>query len=90
MRIYTCGLHISISLVFIDFQTLVPCKSGNELKEGLVVGDLAAQKGMMDKMLPQLEKSVGAKLEGTVTRQIQTQFQTIGRQALQVRKVHMV
>ena len=35
-------------------------------------------------MLPQLEKSVGAKLEGTVTRQIQTQFQTIGRQVLQV------
>jgi enhancer of mRNA-decapping protein 4 len=54
----------------------------------MVVG-LAAQKGMADKMLPQLEKSVGAKLEGTVTRQIQTQFQTIGRQALQVRKVHM-
>lgn len=35
-------------------------------------------------MLPHLEKSVGAKLEGTVTRQIQTLFQTIGRQVLQV------
>lgn len=49
-----------------------------------VVGWLTAQKGVTEKMLPQLEKSVGAKLEGTVTRQIQTQFQTIGRQALQV------
>lgn len=39
--------------------------------------------GFTEKMLPQLEKSVGAKLEGTVTRQIQTQFQTIGRQVLQ-------
>jgi enhancer of mRNA-decapping protein 4 len=43
------------------------------------------QKGVTERMLPQLEKSVGAKLEGTVTRQLQTQFQTIGRQALQVR-----
>jgi enhancer of mRNA-decapping protein 4 len=39
--------------------------------------------GFTEKMLPQLEKLVGAKLEGTVTRQIQTQFQTIGRQVLQ-------
>ncbi|KAH9555736.1 hypothetical protein CY35_08G131600 [Sphagnum magellanicum] len=41
------------------------------------------QKGVTERMFPQLEKSVGAKLEGTVTRQLQTQFQTIGRQALQ-------
>jgi len=41
------------------------------------------QKGYTEKLYPHLEKSVGAKLEGTVTRQIQTQFQTIGRQALQ-------
>lgn len=39
--------------------------------------------GFTEKMLPQLEKLVGAKLEGTVTRQIQIQFQTIGRQVLQ-------
>jgi len=34
--------------------------------------------------LNQLEKSVGSKLEATVARQIQTQFQTSGKQALQV------
>jgi len=37
-----------------------------------------------DKALNQLEKSVGSKLEATVARQIQTQFQTSGKQALQV------
>jgi len=37
-----------------------------------------------DKALNQLEKSVGSKLEATVARQIQTQFQTTGKQALQV------
>jgi hypothetical protein len=51
-----------------------------------VLGDgwVSVLQGFTEKMLPQLEKSVGAKLEGTVTRQIQTQFQTIGRQVLQV------
>jgi parvulin-like peptidyl-prolyl isomerase len=47
-------------------------------------GWVSVLQGFTEKMLPQLEKSVGAKLEGTVTRQIQTQFQTIGRQVLQV------
>ena len=32
----------------------------------------------------QLEKSVNSKLEATVARQIQAQFQTSGKQALQV------
>lgn len=32
----------------------------------------------------QLEKSVGSKVEATVARQIQAQFQTSGKQALQV------
>jgi enhancer of mRNA-decapping protein 4 len=54
------------------------------------VGGLSAQKGVTERMFPQLEKSVGAKLEGTVTRQLQTQFQTIGRQALQVRSLCLV
>ena len=49
-------------------------------------GWVSVLQGFTEKMLPQLEKSVGAKLEGTVTRQIQTQFQTIGRQVLQVIK----
>ncbi len=48
-------------------------------------GGLSGQKGVTERMFPQLEKSVGAKLEGTVGRQLQSQFQTIGRQALQVR-----
>lgn len=54
-----------------------------------MVGGLTAQKGYTEKLYPHLEKSVGAKLEGTVTRQIQTQFQTVGRQALQVSKFHI-
>lgn len=32
----------------------------------------------------QLEKTVSSKLEATVARQIQSQFQTSGKQALQV------
>ncbi|XP_057753544.1 enhancer of mRNA-decapping protein 4-like [Arachis stenosperma] len=41
------------------------------------------QKGVGDKALNQLEKSVTSKLEATVARQIQAQFQTSGKQALQ-------
>ncbi|KAL1204879.1 Varicose-related protein [Cardamine amara subsp. amara] len=41
------------------------------------------QKGIGDKAVNQLDKSVNSKLEGTVGRQIQAQFQTSGRQALQ-------
>lgn len=37
---------------------------------------------MIDKVLPQLEKSTAAKLEATVIRQLKTQFQTTGKQAL--------
>jgi enhancer of mRNA-decapping protein 4 len=42
------------------------------------------QRGVGDKAVNQLEKSVNSKLEATVARQIQTQFQTSGKQALQV------
>lgn len=42
------------------------------------------QRGVGDKAVNQLEKSVNAKLEATVSRQIQAQFQTSGKQALQV------
>jgi hypothetical protein len=42
------------------------------------------QKGVGDKAVNQLEKSISSKLEGSVTRQIQAQFQTSGKQALQV------
>lgn len=42
------------------------------------------QKGVGEKSVNQLEKVVSAKLEGSVTRQIQAQFQTSGKQALQV------
>lgn len=45
---------------------------------------LFLQKGVGDKVLNQLEKSVSSKLEATVARQIQAQFQTSGKQALQV------
>ncbi|KAJ8770003.1 hypothetical protein K2173_009086 [Erythroxylum novogranatense] len=41
------------------------------------------QKGVGEKALNQLEKSVSSKLEATVARQIQLQFQTSGKQALQ-------
>ncbi|KAJ6313794.1 hypothetical protein OIU78_017438 [Salix suchowensis] len=41
------------------------------------------QRGVGDKAVNQLEKSVNSKLEATVARQIQAQFQTSGRQALQ-------
>ncbi|KAK6133060.1 hypothetical protein DH2020_033215 [Rehmannia glutinosa] len=40
-------------------------------------------KGVGDKAVNQLEKSVNTKLEATVARQIQAQFQTSGKQALQ-------
>lgn len=43
-----------------------------------------AQKGLGDKAINQLEKSVSAKLESSLSRQIQMQFQTSGKQALQV------
>ncbi|KAJ1400379.1 WD40/YVTN repeat-like-containing domain superfamily [Sesbania bispinosa] len=41
------------------------------------------QKGVGDKALNQLEKSVSSKLEATVARQIQAQFQTSGKPGLQ-------
>ncbi|CAL0334532.1 unnamed protein product [Lupinus luteus] len=41
------------------------------------------QKGVGEKGLYQLEKSVSSKLEATMARQIQTHFQTSGKQALQ-------
>nr|GEX89864.1 hypothetical protein [Tanacetum cinerariifolium] len=43
----------------------------------------AFQRGVGDKAVNQLEKTVNSKLEATVSRQIQTQFQTSGKQALQ-------
>ncbi|KAJ9551251.1 hypothetical protein OSB04_015296 [Centaurea solstitialis] len=43
----------------------------------------AFQRGVGDKTVNQLEKSVNSKLEASVARQIQTQFQTSGKQALQ-------
>ncbi|KAG6755665.1 hypothetical protein POTOM_041498 [Populus tomentosa] len=41
------------------------------------------KRGVGDKAVNQLEKSVNSKLEATVARQIQAQFQTSGKQALQ-------
>ncbi|KAK9077628.1 hypothetical protein SSX86_005965 [Deinandra increscens subsp. villosa] len=43
----------------------------------------AFQRGVADKSVNQLEKSVNSKLEATVARHIQTQFLTSGKQALQ-------
>ncbi|KAA8527110.1 hypothetical protein F0562_008661 [Nyssa sinensis] len=43
----------------------------------------AFQRGVGDKTVNQLEKSVNSKLEAAVARQIQSQFQTSGKQALQ-------
>lgn len=45
------------------------------------------QKGVSDKAVNQLEKTVSSKLEASVARQIQAQFQTSGKQALQVRSM---
>lgn len=42
------------------------------------------QRGIGDNVINQLEKIVNTKLEATVSRQIQVQFQTSGKQALQV------
>lgn len=42
------------------------------------------QRGVGDKAVNQLDKSVSSKLEATVARQIQAQFQTTGKQVLQV------
>ena len=42
------------------------------------------QKGVGDKALNQLEKSISSKLEAIVARQIHAQFQTSSKQALQV------
>lgn len=41
------------------------------------------QKGVADKGVAQLEKSLGAKVEALVSRQLQTHFQTSGKQVLQ-------
>lgn len=41
------------------------------------------QRGVGDKAVNQLEKSVYTKLEATVSRQIQAQFQTSGKQVIQ-------
>ncbi|VFQ82481.1 unnamed protein product [Cuscuta campestris] len=41
------------------------------------------QKGVGDKTVSQLEKAIYSKLEATVARQLQAQFQTSGKQALQ-------
>ncbi|KAM7251002.1 hypothetical protein ACFE04_022885 [Oxalis oulophora] len=41
------------------------------------------QRGVSDKAVNQLEKSVNSKLEATVARQIQAQFQTSGKHAIQ-------
>ncbi|KAL8205746.1 hypothetical protein R6Q57_009297 [Mikania cordata] len=43
----------------------------------------AFQRGIGDKAVNQLDKAVNSKLEATVSRQIQAQFQTSGKQALQ-------
>lgn len=42
------------------------------------------QKGIAEKLLPQLERLILGKLEVSISRQLQTQFQTVGKQALQV------
>ncbi|KAJ0733992.1 putative transcription factor WD40-like family [Helianthus annuus] len=43
----------------------------------------AFQRGIGDKAVNQVDKAVNSKLEATVSRQIQAQFQTSGKQALQ-------
>uniref|UniRef100_A0A804PNI7 Enhancer of mRNA-decapping protein 4 n=1 Tax=Zea mays TaxID=4577 RepID=A0A804PNI7_MAIZE len=43
----------------------------------------SVQKGLGDKLFNQLEKSITGKLEATLARQIQIQFHTSGKQALQ-------
>lgn len=42
------------------------------------------QKGLLEKVTPQLEKVVATKLEAAVTRQLQTQLGMVLRPALQV------
>ena len=46
--------------------------------------DCFVQKGIAEKLLPQLERLILGKLEVSISRQLQTQFQTVGKPALQV------
>lgn len=50
-----------------------------------MVGWGCSQKNLNEKVLPQLEKIVISKLEVTMTKQLKFQFQTSGKQSLQVR-----
>lgn len=50
-----------------------------------MVGWACAQKNFNEKVLPQIEKMVVSKLEATMTKQLKFQFQTSGKQSLQVR-----
>jgi len=50
-----------------------------------LVGWARAQKNLNEKVLPQIEKMVISKLEATMTKQLKYQFQTSGKQSLQVR-----
>ncbi|KHN36947.1 Polygalacturonase [Glycine soja] len=58
-------------------------RSGNQVEgnPGAISGD--ETKGVGDKALNQLEKSISSKLEAIVARQIHAQFQTSSKQALQ-------
>eukprot|EP01018_Ginkgo_biloba_P013899 Gb_29283 [translate_table: standard] len=58
-----------------------PTSIGAESKRSQ--GQNTRKKGINDKAMAQLEKSVVTKLEPTLSRQIQTQFQASGKQALQ-------
>ncbi|KAK4752650.1 hypothetical protein SAY87_021448 [Trapa incisa] len=68
-----------------SFQTSVLCSIIAPAVEKLVVSAITEsfQKGVGDKAVNQLEKSISSKLEASISRQILAQFQTSGRQALQ-------
>lgn len=51
---------------------------------------ICLQRGIGDKAVNQLEKTVNSKLEATVSRQIQAQFQTSGKQALLVCEIQVI
>ena len=48
------------------------------------------QKSISEKAINQLDKSVGGKIEAMLGKQLQTQFQTYGKQALQVKLIWLV
>lgn len=76
-----CSVFVQFALTFQMVLTCSVCFVSSLLIKVCLCG---LQKGVGEKAVNQLDKTVSSKLEATVARQIQLQFQTSGKQALQV------